>query len=194
MKTFLLDRFFFSPGWQLRSETSVEVRDVVRRDAVHGRPKRNSRLGTGRWGAVSAASWHSFKRKVEKTLGFLQIPQSKVYIFVNHQLELLSTSCWICFSGDSFYGLYHSKSPFFTPIWEKIFGTFSKHLKKIQENFFFLLSQKAIVTYVVVSNTFYFQPYDFSPGGLIDLRWYRISAINSSSCCCGCTPLENYTP
>ena len=27
----------------------------------------------------------------------------------------------------SFYGLYHGKSPFFTTIWENMFGFFSRH-------------------------------------------------------------------
>ena len=53
--------------------------------------------------------------------------------FLNHQLELLSTSCWICFSGDFFYGLYHSKSPFFTPhLGEDCWNFFQASKKQIQ--------------------------------------------------------------
>ena len=34
----------------------------------------------------------------------------------------------------NFFGLYHSKSPFFTTIWENIFGTFSKHQRSNMHN------------------------------------------------------------
>ena len=40
----------------------------------------------------------------------------------------------VCLVGDFWYGFYHGIRPHQTPIWENIFGSFSKHhLKQIHE-------------------------------------------------------------
>ena len=88
--------------------------------------------------------FHSYKRKSNDDIFFFQVEKRWLVLRftcrIHHQIK--TNVAWenqwkkvdIVYFQVMSYGLYNSKSLFFSTIWDNIFGTCSKHLSKPQLN------------------------------------------------------------